>query len=64
MVTESTIENNLATESIVEGMTFKETHDYSDGLNHSILGRKRKLDLENSKCNIGICLQQGVQVDL
>ena len=42
MVTESTIENNLATESIVEGMTFKETHDYSDGLNHSILGRKRK----------------------
>lgn len=64
MVTESTIENNVATESITEGMTFKETHDYSDGLSHSILGRKRKLDLESSKCNIGICLQQGVQVDL
>lgn len=54
--TESTIENNAVRESLSEGVTFRETHDYSDGLSHSILARKSKQDLENSKCNIGSCL--------
>lgn len=61
MVTESTAENSVVRQSLIEEVTFKQTFEYSDGLSHSYFERKSKPDPENSKCNIGRCLQQGVQ---